>query len=78
MPALPTRRPFAVEFNEEYRQTVDLRTGLGIAAAADQDADTALIDENHELDLADVVRQEILVALPMRPDCGEGARDRSR
>jgi uncharacterized metal-binding protein YceD (DUF177 family) len=28
------------------------------------------IDENHELDLREPLRQEILVALPMRPDCG--------
>ena len=48
--------------DEEYRQTVDVRTGLGIAAGADQDADTALIDDNHELDLADVLRREIVVA----------------
>ena len=62
---------FATEFDEEYRQTVDVRTGLGLAPGADEDEDTSRIDENHELDLADVLRQEILVALPMRPDCGE-------
>ena len=64
---------FATEFSEEYRQTVDLRTGVGIdrdpTATADEEAST--IDENHELDLADVLRQEILIVLPMRPDCGE-------
>ena len=62
---------FATEFDEEYRQTVDVRTGLGLGSAVDEDDETSTIDANHELDLGDVLRQEILVALPMRPDCGE-------
>lgn len=64
-------QPFATEFAEEYRQTVDVRTGIGLEPGADDDEETSRIDENHELDLAEVLRQEILVALPMRPDCGE-------
>jgi uncharacterized protein len=64
-------QPFATSFSEEYRQSVDLRSGVELPPAEDEDAETALIDENHELDLAEVLRQEILVALPMRPDCGE-------
>ncbi|MCC6312827.1 MAG: DUF177 domain-containing protein [Thermomicrobiales bacterium] len=62
---------FATEYSEEYRQTVDLRSGAELEPKSDEDEDTALIDENHELDLAETLRQEILVALPMRPDCGE-------
>ncbi len=62
---------FETEFAEEYRQTVDVRTGLGLLHEGDEDDDTSTIDENHELDLGEVLRQEILVALPMRPDCGE-------
>ncbi|HEU5433367.1 MAG TPA: DUF177 domain-containing protein [Thermomicrobiales bacterium] len=63
---------FETSFAEEYRQTVDLRTGVDLAPADNEDDDTALIDENHELDLSEVLRQEILVSLPMRPDCGAG------
>jgi uncharacterized protein len=63
---------FETSFAEEYRQTVDVRTGLDLAPAGNEDADTAHIDENHELDLGEVLRQEILVSLPMRPDCGAG------
>jgi DUF177 domain-containing protein len=63
---------FETSFAEEYRQTVDLRTGVDLAPAGNEDDDTALIDENHELDLSEVLRQEILVSLPMRPDCGAG------
>jgi uncharacterized protein len=63
-------QPFAVAFDEEYRQTVDVRTGLGIGPEPAEDEEASYIDENHELDLREPLRQEILIALPMRPDCG--------
>ena len=62
---------FTAAFNEEFRQMVDVRTGFDLLPNGDEDDSTAWIDENHELDLSEVLRQEILVALPMRPDCGE-------
>lgn len=61
---------FETTFSEEYRQSVDLRTGVEIPPEEDEDEETSLIDENHELDIAEAMRQEILIALPMRPDCG--------
>lgn len=63
---------FAMEFAEEYRQVVDVKTGVGLLPKPEEEVDeeTSTIDENHELDLAEVLRQEILVALPMRPYCG--------
>lgn len=64
-------QPFAAAFDEEYRQTVDLRTGVDLLPNSDEDDHTSWIDENHELDFGEVLRQEILVALPMRADCGE-------
>ena len=67
----PYQQPFAVEFSEEYRQTVDVRTGLGLETDAEADEDTARIDDNHILDIGEVLRQEVVVALPMRPDCGD-------
>jgi uncharacterized protein len=63
-------QPFTVSFDEEFRQTVDVRTGLGLGTGIDEDAETSFIDENHVLDLQEPLRQEILIALPMRPDCG--------
>jgi uncharacterized protein len=65
-------QPFEVAFDEEFRQTVDVRTGIGLESDFDLPDDEQLsrIDENHELDLREPLRQEILVALPMRPDCG--------
>jgi uncharacterized protein len=63
-------QPFEVEFDEEYRQTVDVRTGVDLDGEPADDELFSRIDENHELDLREPLRQEILVALPMRPDCG--------
>ncbi|MBA3449927.1 MAG: DUF177 domain-containing protein [Chloroflexia bacterium] len=64
-------QPFTVSFDEEYQQTVDVRTGADLDGEAALDDLVSRIDENHELDLREPLRQEILVALPMRPDCGE-------
>jgi uncharacterized protein len=63
-------QPFTVAFDEEYRQVVDVRTGLGLGPEPADDEEASFIDENHELDLREPLRQEILIALPMRPDCG--------
>lgn len=67
----PYRQGFEVEFSEEYRQTVDVRTGVDLEMETEADEDTARIDDNHILDVGEVLRQEVLVALPMRPDCGD-------
>jgi uncharacterized protein len=63
-------QPFVVSFDEEFHQTVDVRTGLGLGVEIDEEGDQFFIDENHELDIAEPLRQEILVSLPMRPTCG--------
>jgi uncharacterized protein len=63
-------QPFVVDFDEAYEQTVDVRTGLDLGRDFPEDEQTSRVDENHELDLREPLRQEILVALPMRPDCG--------
>jgi uncharacterized protein len=60
---------FAVDFTEEFRIAHDVRTGNGIAALADDER--FAIDENHELNFGEALRQEIIVALPMRPVCGD-------
>jgi uncharacterized protein len=63
-------QPFEVDFDEEYRQTVDVRTGFDLGVEPIDEELVSRINENHELDLREPLRQEILVALPMRPDCG--------
>lgn len=62
------RQPVATSFDEEFRQSVDVKNGAGLPEDVEDERFT--IDENHELDIAEPLRQEILVALPMRPTCG--------
>jgi uncharacterized protein len=71
-------QPFEEEFSEQFFQTVDVRTGVGLTPetgtgveADDEDELRFSIDENHQLDLRESLRQWILLVLPMRPDCGE-------
>lgn len=62
---------FTAEFTEIYRQTVDVQTGSGVVSQLiPDDTEVFAIDENHELDLAEALRQWILLSFPMRPDCG--------
>jgi len=68
---------FTADFAEEFRQTVDVHNGrdlgrvLKIAADDLDDEPGFSIDENHELDFAEALRQWVVLALPMRPDCGD-------
>lgn len=63
--------PVALTFEEEFYPTVDINSGRKLASENEDEA--LLIDEHHILDLSEVVRQEILLALPItmicRPDC---------
>jgi uncharacterized protein len=69
------RQPVATEFSEQYWQTVDVRTGVGVEpldmTSEERDEDRFEIDDLHELDLREALRQHLVLALPMRPDCGE-------
>lgn len=62
-------QPFRSEFDGEFRPSVDVRTGVSLALP--EDDELFIIDHNHELDLAPLLRQVIILALPMRPVCGE-------
>ena len=69
-------QPVEAEFSEEYWQSVDVRTGVSIEpvdlVAEDSDEGERFeIDDRHELDLREALRQHLVLALPMRPDCGE-------
>jgi len=59
--------PLEVLLEEEYRPRVPLGS---VGKRSDEDEDPALfIDEYQILDLAEVIRQELLLALPTRPLC---------
>jgi uncharacterized protein len=72
-------QPFRTRLTEEYRQTVDVRSGAGISSPrVEPEVETEKDDEPgfeindaHEIDLTELLRQNILLSLPMRPDCGE-------
>lgn len=61
---------FRTDFDEEFREAFDVRTGAGVASARPDD-ERFQINEKHELDFTEPLRQEILVSLPMRPACGD-------
>lgn len=60
--------PLKFNLEEEFRPTIDIVTGAMLPISEDDEAATR-IDEHHELDLTEVVRQDILLALPPNPIC---------
>ena len=48
----------------------DLRSGTAIDSELEDMDERPEITENHELDFSEPVRQEIILAFPMRPVCG--------
>lgn len=63
-------QPFHATFDQEFRPTIDIRTGTPIDPP-DPVEDIGGIDEAHELDIAEPLRQEALLELPMRAVCGD-------
>ena len=66
-------QPARAEIAEEYWQTVDVRTGFIVnpEEAVVEEEERFTIDDNHELDLQEALRQHLVLALPMKPDCGD-------
>ena len=64
--------PVTIELEEEFFPTLDIITGAAISQPPEVE-EANLIDEQHILDLSEVVRQEILVEsnslFYCRPDC---------
>jgi len=54
-------------FDQEFLPGTDIRTGLPLHVPGQDEQ--PLIDEHHELDLDEVLRQSILTSLPLRPLC---------
>jgi uncharacterized protein len=69
-------QPISERFSETFRQLVDVRTGavLPVSTEADEeetdDEPAFMIDESHELDLGEALRQWIVLSIPMQPSCG--------
>lgn len=65
-------QPFETEVEQEYRSIYDVAL-----SSIDDDGESAVeseigeIDEANEIDMAEPIRQFAILALPMRPHCGE-------
>jgi uncharacterized metal-binding protein YceD (DUF177 family) len=53
--------------DEEFLPTTDVRTGTPVPVPGEDDQ--LLINEHHEIDLDEVLRQNILTSLPLQPLC---------
>jgi len=62
--------PVDVDVEAEFFPEVDVTTGQALPTPDDDDL-AFTIDPNHELDLQEVVRQNLLLALPMQSLCSE-------
>jgi uncharacterized protein len=63
----PARVEIEGDFGEEYQPKVDVLTGQTLAEQPES-AELS-IDEHHILDMTEVIRQDILTRLPLRPLC---------
>jgi uncharacterized protein len=63
--------PVDVDFEEELLQTYDVLTGVRLPDVPHDDP-AILIDHNHEVHLRELIRQYLIVSLPMKPICREG------
>lgn len=64
----PFAMPLQFSLEEEFRPTIDIHTGATLPLTADDEPATR-IDAHHEIDLTEVVRQIILLAIPPSPIC---------
>jgi uncharacterized protein len=68
-------RPVRFEVEESYRPLTEVATGRYLApeefegSEEDLEDEALIIDEHHILDISEVVRQNIWLALPMYPSC---------
>lgn len=61
-----------IEIEEEFVPSIDLRTGAHLTYGPDDEIEDAqIIDAKHALDLREVVRQELLLALPAHLLCSD-------
>jgi len=61
---------FELPIRELFYPVIDVETGLPVAAPEDDDLSYP-IDQNHTLDLREAIRQNLLLALPIKTLCKE-------
>jgi uncharacterized protein len=65
-------QPMHVSFEEQFYPTIDVVSGL--PAASFDEEEIFPIDEHHELDLTEAIRQNVLTALPMVTLCQQDCK----
>jgi uncharacterized protein len=63
-------QPFENDFDQEYRPMIDVRSGL-LVEQPDPGEELGSIDEAHELDVAEPIRQVAIIDLPIKRVCQE-------
>jgi len=66
----PFQCPVDIKFEEEFFPTIDVLTGLPLEVPEEQPGYFA-IDENHIIDLDEVIRQYAVLGIPMKPLCND-------
>jgi len=57
------------ELDEKFLPTTDIRTGLPVEVPPGVPDEQPTINEHHEIDLDEILRQNILTSLPLQPLC---------
>jgi len=70
---MPACVPVQLDLEEEYRPSIDIVTGAELPLADGEDEATRT-DAHHILDLTEVVRQELLLAVPMSALCSPACK----
>src|SRR5579875_434160 len=66
------QQPMHVTFEEQFYPTVDVVTGMPLPAFDEEEIFP--IDDHHQVDLTEAVRQNVLTALPMVTICQEDCK----
>jgi len=61
--------PLTIDIEEEYFPIIDVNSGSALEVP--DEPDSFRIDEHHILDLSEAIRQNALLAIPMKPLCRE-------
>ena len=67
----PVTVPVEIDLEEQYYPTIDVESGHKVPVPEDADPDTR-IDGHHILDISELVRQSLVLALPLAPVHPEG------
>jgi uncharacterized protein len=61
--------PLTINIEEEFFPVIDVNTGIPLELP--EESGDFIIDEHHILDLSEAIRQNALLAVPMKPLCRE-------